>query len=100
MYFVKSFLLLQSEYQDKETLTSIQFSSLKTRQFRLLHKFFLFSICHLLKQPPNVSMELFPVHRLLWLRLLFLLGTILRKMSVLLAIKTFPFLHKGVSFVE
>src|SRR5271155_3846080 len=96
MYFGRLSLLLQNEYRDKEILTSIQFSFLKTRLFCFLHKLFLFLFIHIFVQSSDVSVQLFSIHLLL----LFLLWAILCQMSSLFTVETFSFFHQCGSFVD
>src|SRR5271155_1486362 len=100
MYFGRLSLLLQNEYRDKEILTSIQFSFLKTRLFCFLHKLFLLLFIHVFVQSSDVSVQLFSVHLLLLFLLLFLLWAIFCQMSSLFTVETFSFFHQCGSFVE
>src|SRR5271156_7207300 len=86
MYFGRLSLLLQNEYRDKEILTSIQFSSLKTCLFCFFHKLFLLLFIHVFVQSSDVSVQLFSVHLLLLFLLLFLLWTIFCQMSSLFTV--------------
>src|SRR5271163_1589414 len=100
MYFGRLSLLLQNEYRDKEILTLIQFSFLKTRLFCFLHKLFLLLFIHIFVQSSDVSVQLFSVHLLLLFLLLFLLWAILCQVSSLFTVETLSFLHQCSSFVD
>src|SRR5271155_4665629 len=100
MYFGRLSLLLQNEYRVKEILTSIQFSSLKPRLFRFLHKLILFLFIHIFVQGSNVSVQLFSIHLLLLFLLLFLLWAIFCQVSSLFTVETFSFFHQCGSFVD
>src|SRR5271156_1392208 len=100
MYFRRLSLLLQNEYRGKEILTSIQFSSLKTRLFRFLHKLFLFLFIHIFVQGSDVSVQLFSIHLLLLFLLLFLLWAILCQVSSLFTVETLSFFHQCGLFVD
>src|SRR5271155_4483682 len=100
MYSERLLLLLQNEFRDKETLTSIQFSFLKSRLFRFFHKLFLLLFVHVFVQSSDVSIQLFSFHLLLLFLLLFLPWEILCQVSCLFTIETFSFLHQMGLFVD
>src|SRR5271155_3650527 len=100
MYFRQSSLLLQNECRGKETLMSIQFSSLKTCLFRFFHKLFLLLFIHVFVQSSDVSIQLFSFHLLLLFLLQFLPWAIFFQVSCLFTIETFSFLHQMSSFVD
>src|SRR5271155_700446 len=100
MYFGRLSLLLQNEYRDKEILTSIQFSFLKTRLFRFFHKLFLLLFIHVFVQSSDVSVPLVSIHLLLLFLLLFLLWAIFCQVSSLFTVETLSFFHQRGSFVD
>src|SRR5271155_4796425 len=100
MYFGRLSLLLQNEYRDKEILTSIQFSSLKTRLFCFFHKLFLLLFIHIFVQGSDVSVQLFSIHLFLLFLLLFLLWAIFCQVSSLFTVETLSFFHQCGSFVD
>src|ERR1700678_2144168 len=57
MYSVRQDLMLQSVFQDKETLTLIQFSSLKTRVFSAFPKLLFFFCVQFSNHAPDMSIE-------------------------------------------
>src|SRR5271155_566558 len=100
MYFGRLSLLLQNEYRDKEILTSIQFSSLKTRLLCFFHKLFLLLFVHVFVQGSDVSVQLFSFHLLLLFLFLFLLWAIFCQVSSLFTVETLSFFHQCGSFVD
>src|ERR1700678_4115530 len=57
MYSVQQDLMLQSVFQDKETLTLIQFSFLKTRVFSAFPKLLFFFCVQFSNHAPDMSIE-------------------------------------------
>src|SRR5271155_2824789 len=57
MYSVRQDLMLQSVFQDKETLTLIQFSSLKTQVFSAFPKLLFFVCIQFCNHAPDMSVE-------------------------------------------
>src|SRR5271156_5829552 len=100
MYFGRLSLLLQNEYRDKEILTSIQFSFLKTRLFCFLHKLFLLLFIHIFVQSSDVSVQLFSVHLLLLFLLLLFSWAIFCQVSSLFTVETLSFFHQCGLFVD
>src|SRR5271168_4915413 len=114
MYSVRRDLMLQSVFQDKETLTLIQFSSLKTQVFSTFPKLLFFVCVQFCNHAPDMSVECvsFPflfggfhsfVFRyffsLLVLREIVLL-MVFCHMSCLSADEAFSFFHQLIPFVN
>src|ERR1700679_4284294 len=57
MYSIRQDLMLQSVFQDKETLTLIQFSSLKTQVVSALPKLLFFFCVQFSNHAPDMSVE-------------------------------------------
>src|ERR1700678_2682176 len=66
MYSVRRDLMLQSVFQDKETLTLIQFSSLKTQVFSALPKLLFFFCVQFSNHAPDMSIERVSFPFLFW----------------------------------
>src|ERR1700678_4106334 len=114
MYSVRRDLMLQSVFQDKETLTLIQFSSLKTQVFSAFPKLLFFFCVQFSNHAPDMSIECisFPFlfrgfhsfifrcfFSLLVLREIVLL-MVFCHMSCLSTDETFSIFHQLVSFVN
>src|SRR5271168_1386958 len=114
MYSVRRDLMLQSVFQDKETLTLIQFSSLKTQVFSALPKLLFFFCVQFSNHAPDMSVERisFPflfrglhsfvfrcIFSLLVLRKI-ILFMVLCHMSCLSTDETFSIFHQLVSFIN
>src|ERR1700678_559719 len=114
MYSVRRDLMLQSVFQDKETLTLIQFSSLKTQVFSAFPKLLFFFCVQFSNHAPDMSVECisFPFlfrdfHSFVFwcfFSLLVLRGIVLLMvfchMSCLSADETFSIFHQFVSFIN
>src|ERR1700678_4401978 len=112
MYSVRQDLMLQSVFQDKETLTFIQFSSLKTQVFSALPKILFLFCVQFSNHAPDMSVERVSFPFLFWgfysfaFRCIFspcILGEVVLLMvfchvSSLLADEAFPIFHQSVSF--
>src|SRR5271168_1168590 len=112
MYSVRQDLMLQSVFQDKETLTLIQFSSLKTQVFSALPKLLFLFCVQFSNHAPDMSVERVSFPFLFWgfysfvFRCIFslrILGEVILLMvfchvSSLLADEAFPIFHQPVSF--
>src|SRR5271168_5343815 len=112
MYSVRRDLMLQSVFQDKEILTLIQFSSLKTQVFSAFPKLLFFVCIQFCNHAPDMSIErvsfplLFGVFYSFVFRCIFslcVLGEVVLLMvfchvSRLLADEAFPIFHQPVSF--
>src|ERR1700678_2387264 len=114
MYSVRQDLMLQSVFQDKETLTSIQFSSLKTQVVSALPKLLFFFCVQFSNHAPDMSVErvsfpfLFRGFHSFVFRCFFLLCIlgevvllmVLGHMSCFLADEAFSFFHQLIPFVN
>src|SRR5271168_2378309 len=114
MYSVRQDLMLQSVFQDKERLTLIQFSFLKTRVFSAFPKLLFLFCVQFSNHAPDMSIERvsFPflfrgfysfIFRhifsfLVWSEIV--LFMVLCHMSCLSADKTFSFFHQLFSFIN
>src|ERR1700678_4530302 len=112
MYSVRQDLMLQSVFQDKETLMLIQFSSLKTQVVSALPKLLFFFCVQFRNHAPDMSVECVSFPFLFWgfysfvFRCIFslcILGEVILLMvfchvSSLLADEAFPIFHQSVSF--
>src|ERR1700678_3155087 len=66
MYSVRQDLMLQSVFRDKETLTLIQFSSLKTQVFSAFPKLLFFVCVQFCNHAPDMSIECVSFPFLFW----------------------------------
>src|SRR5271155_4544425 len=110
MYSVRQDLMLQSVFQDKERLTLIQFSFLKTQVFSAFPKLLFFVCVQFGNHAPNMSIERvsFPFlfrgfHSFVFRCFLLLCREVVLLMvfchvSCFLADKAFPIFHQPVSF--
>src|SRR6202522_4332681 len=112
MYSVRRDLMLQSVFQDKETLTLIQFSSLKTQVFSALPKLFFLFCVQFSNHAPDMSVERVSFPFLFWgfysfvfwcIFFFCILGEVVLLMvfchvSSLLADEAFPIFYQPVSF--
>src|SRR6202522_4547394 len=114
MYSVRQDLMLRSVFQDKETLTLIQFSSLKTQVVSALPKLLFFFCVQFSNHAPDMSVERVSFPFLFWcfhsfvFRCFFSL-LVLREivllmvfchMSCLSTDETFSIFHQFVSFIN
>src|ERR1700678_1171702 len=114
MYSVRQDLMLQSVFQDKETLTLIQFSSLKTQVFSALPKLLFLFCVQFSNHAPDMSVErvsfpflfrgfhsfvLWCFFSLLVLRKIVLL-MVFCHMSCLSADEAFSIFHQFVPFIN
>src|ERR1700678_859873 len=112
MYSVRQDLMLQSVFRDKETLTLIQFTSLKTQVFSTFPKLLFFVCVQFCNHAPDMSVEHISFPFLFWglpsfvFRCIFSL-LVLREivlfmvfchMSCLSADEAFSIFHQLVSF--
>src|ERR1700678_1062905 len=114
MYSVRLDLMLQSVFQGKETLTLIQFSSLKTQVFSALPKLLFFFCVQVSNHASDMSVERISFPFLFWglhsfvFRCVFpllvlreiILFMVLCHMSGLSADEAFSFFHQLRSFVN
>src|SRR5271168_1441172 len=112
MYSVRRDLMLQSVFQDKERLTLIQFSFLKTQVFSALPKLLFLFCVQFGNHAPDMSVERVSFPFLFWgfysfvfwcIFSLCILGEVVLLMvfchvSCLLADEAFPIFHQPVSF--
>src|SRR5271168_2087122 len=114
MYSVRRDLMLQSVFQDKERLTLIQFSFLKTQVFSAFPKLLFFFCVQFINHAPDVSIERvsfpflfggfysFIFRRIFPLLVLseVVLFMVFCHMSCLSADETFSIFHQFVSFIN
>src|ERR1700678_3539454 len=114
MYSVRRDLMLQSVFQDKETLTLIQFSSLKTQVFSAFPKLLFFFCVQFSNHAPDMSVERVSFPFLFWgfhsfiFRCFFsllvlreiILFMVFCHMSCLSADETFSIFHQFVPFIN
>src|SRR5271168_2160762 len=112
MYSVRQDLMLQSVFRDKEILTLIQFSSLKTQVFSAFPKLLFFVCVQFCNHAPDMSVEcrsfplLFGTFNPFVFRRFFspcilskvVLFVVFRHVSCFLTDETFSIFHQPVSF--
>src|ERR1700678_3971086 len=114
MYSVRRDLMSQSVFQDKERMTLIQFSFLKTRVFSALSKLLFLFCVQFSNHAPDMSVECVSFPFLFWgfysfiFRCIFsllvlskiILFMVLRHMSCLSTDEAFSVFHQLVSFIN